>query len=791
MNRKVGCLVIVCLSFLLNVSAETTRILAINAGSATRYGDFAPDTNAGGWYGIPAATNLAEVVNPAPAGVYESLKNNATAFNYTLAALQPEGSYTLRLHYNDNWFDHTFSLSVNNTQVETAFNPVVAAGNRLKYAVIREYPATASTAGEIALAFANAGGGPVVSGIEVVESATNNLIRPRAAFWPVRVPESDPAQYTTAAKLYWPEQVYGNLLTNLFTVFRATNTVDSFAAVAVVTNVAHYTETDVLPGATNRYFVKRGAFEGTFAGAPGSDEVATLVLPAAEGYATPYRRIWAVNCGYTGIDVLDQFAADREFSLPSSIAASGAAIEVPSSLDAPAPMRVYQSCRFANPGFSYTFAVLPDRVYRLRLHFAEAWYSGNRRFNIAVNGSVVTNNFSPTAASGGMRRATILEHDCWADAGGNISVTFSLGAENNPLVCGIELVESLYAPPPEGELPVSVANTWEAVAEVKSRVGNTSAYTGTVWRAETPAGAYVSLGVKPFHGGVWGDTPESGVQTNLSYRYTVRMDGIEPSTEEPGSVLEGFVPNRYSVWMGSGNLLHFVPPTGFLTSGSSLHTVTRSIDRAYVSGAAPLAVYQQQRYNSPLSFAFSNLHALATYRLRLHAAETYFAALGARKVNIIVNGQTLYAGFDAFTYAGAADRAAAPEFTVQADAQGEIAVTLTFANQNPLLGALEIRAVPITSAPAALNADPGSAKVTLTWDAVAEADGYAVYRTAAGGEPELIGSLSGGTFTDLTGTYGVLYTYTVRAFNEFGEGPAATVSDITFPIPTGTVILVH
>ncbi len=791
MNRKFGYPIILCMSFLLSVSAETTRILAINAGSATRHGDYAPDTNAGGWYGIPAATNLADVVNPAPAGVYESLKYSATAFNYTLAALQPEGSYTLRLHYNDNWVDHTFSLSVNGTQVETAFNPVVAAGNRLKYAVIREYPVFASSAGEIALAFAGAGGGPVVSGIEVVESATNNLIRPRAAFWPVRVPDSDPAQYTTVAALYWPEQVYGNLLTNVFTVFRATNTVDSFAAVAVVTNLVGYTDTDVLPGATNRYFVKRGAFEGTFAGAPGSDEVAMLVLPAAEGYATPYRRIWAVNCGYAGIDVYSQFAADREFSLPSSTAASGAAIAVPATLDAPAPMSVYQSCRWANPGFSYSFPVLPDRVYRLRLHFAEAWYSGNRRFNIAVNGVAVTNNYSPTSAAGGLYRAVIWEYDCWAGADGNISLAFSNGIENFPIVGGIELVESVYAPLPEGELSVTVANTWEAVAQVKSRVGNTPAYTGTVWRAEAPSGAYVSLGVKPFHGGVWGDTPESGLQTNLSYRYIVRMDGSTPGAEEPGRVLDGFVRNRYSLWMGSGNLLHFVPPAGFLTSGSALHTVTRSIDRAYVSGVAPLAVYQQQRYNNPLSFSFSNLHALATYRLRLHAAETYETTLGRRRVNIVVNGQTLYASFDAATFVGAVDRAAAPEFTVQADAQGALSVTLNGVNGNPLLAALEIRAVPITAAPAALATHSGSAKVTLTWGAIAGADGYAVYRTSAGGEPELLGSAAGSAFTDETGAFGVVCSYTVRAFNEFGEGPAATVSDVTFPIPTGTVILVH
>ena len=48
MNKQVGYVILVCLSFLLNLSAETTRIWAVNAGSATRYGDFAGDTSTGG-----------------------------------------------------------------------------------------------------------------------------------------------------------------------------------------------------------------------------------------------------------------------------------------------------------------------------------------------------------------------------------------------------------------------------------------------------------------------------------------------------------------------------------------------------------------------------------------------------------------------------------------------------------------------------------------------------------------------------------------------------------------------
>ena len=201
MNKRIGCVSLVFLSFLLNLSAQTARIWAVNAGSATRYGDFAGDTNAGGWFGLSAATNLTELSSPAPDGVYQSLKYNASAFSYTLLPLQPGGRYTLRLHYNENWTDHQFTVSANGTQIQSSFNPYTAAGSRYRYAVIREYPVQAASDGTITIAFTAAGGGCVVSGIEVVEDATNNLIRPQAVCWPKRVAGSSPASYRTEVSL--------------------------------------------------------------------------------------------------------------------------------------------------------------------------------------------------------------------------------------------------------------------------------------------------------------------------------------------------------------------------------------------------------------------------------------------------------------------------------------------------------------------------------------------------------------------------------------------------------------
>ena len=794
MSKSWSLMLLMCVSFCLNVSADTTRIWAVNAGSATRYGDFASDTNTGGWYTQSSATNLSELVSPAPAAVYDSGKYSGTPFSYTAGPLQPNGVYTLRLHYNENYANHTFSVTVNGVQVESSFNPYAAANYIYRRALIREYGFQADANGQCVITFAAVVPtyNSIINGIEVVEQATNNLVQPSAACWPLRVPGSTPATYKTSVVLSWPNQVFGNMLTNVFTVFRATNDWDSFAPITAVTNATRFADSGILPGQTNWYFVKRGVFSGTFGRTPLTNEYTAVVIPLADNYAVPYRRVWAVNCGYTGIDIQKEFAPDAQYSgVTNQTAVTVSAIAVPNTLDFPAPTNVYQTARWSGDaaGFSYAFPALTNRPYRLRLHFCEGWGITNRAFNFAVNGVAVTNNYNPSGAAGGNFVATIFDTDCMADTNGQIRVSFTRGSVDNPAVNGLEIVEFYYAPPPSGVIPVTVSNTWEAVAEVRSRVSNTAAYSGTVWRAEAPSGSYAALGTVPFNGGAWGDTPDTGMQTNKSYRYVVRTDSVTPDTNEAGVVLARFIPNRYSVCMDSTSQRHFVPPTGFVQGSTLFYAVGTAIDRSGVAGPAPLAVYQRQRYyGSPITILFTNLHANAAYLARLHFAETYHLAAGLRVIDILANGQMLYTRFDSVAFAGAANKAAAPAFRVQADSSGQILVTLNVVADAPLVGGVEIRVTPVTSAPASVSVERGSAKIAVTWTAVTGADGYAVIRTAEGGTAQEIGRVAGSSFADTTGVIGVRYTYTIQAYNEMGDGPAATSALVRYPAIKGTLL---
>jgi glucosylceramidase len=91
-----------------------------------------------------------------------------------------------------------------------------------------------------------------------------------------------------------------------------------------------------------------------------------------------------------------------------------------------APQAVYQSQRYGN--FSYVFPALQaGSSYTVRLHFAETYWtsSGQRVFNVALNGSTVLSNFDIIAATGVKDRALVKQFTTTADSHGHITIQFS------------------------------------------------------------------------------------------------------------------------------------------------------------------------------------------------------------------------------------------------------------------------------------------------------------------------------------------------------------------------------
>lgn len=103
----------------------------------------------------------------------------------------------------------------------------------------------------------------------------------------------------------------------------------------------------------------------------------------------------------------------------------------------PTAQEVYQSCRWGR--FLYQFPV-PNGNYTVNLKFAEIYFTsaGSRIFNASINGTPVLTDFDIVAAAGGPLRP-IDESFPVTVTNGRITIQFSPGPADQPLVSGIEI----------------------------------------------------------------------------------------------------------------------------------------------------------------------------------------------------------------------------------------------------------------------------------------------------------------------------------------------------------------
>ena len=148
----------------------------------------------------------------------------------------------------------------------------------------------------------------------------------------------------------------------------------------------------------------------------------------------------------------------------------------------------------------------------------------------------------------------------------------------------------------------------------------------------------------------------------------------------------------YQIHAGTGTIGSFAPDAYY--TGGTLYSVTTSIDTTGVVNAAPMAVYQTQRFGN-FSYVMPSLTPGDTYLVRLHFAETFFTLPGQRLGNVAINGTTVLADFDIALAAGAVNKALVEEFAAVADGSGNITIAFTTVTNFPAINAVEIlRSVP-------------------------------------------------------------------------------------------------
>lgn len=108
----------------------------------------------------------------------------------------------------------------------------------------------------------------------------------------------------------------------------------------------------------------------------------------------------------------------------------------------PAPVRVYQSCRYG-PRLRYRISGLaPAGRYMVRLHWAELDFEapGQRVFAVAVNGVTVLPRMDIVALTGARWRALVRELPATAAADGAITVTLTRAGPDNPFLNALEVL---------------------------------------------------------------------------------------------------------------------------------------------------------------------------------------------------------------------------------------------------------------------------------------------------------------------------------------------------------------
>ena len=107
------------------------------------------------------------------------------------------------------------------------------------------------------------------------------------------------------------------------------------------------------------------------------------------------------------------------------------------------PQTVLQSQRYGNStSFTYTIpGYTANSSHTVTLYFVENYVtgSGDREFNVIINGSQVLTNFDVFATAGGQFIAVQRAFNTTANSAGQIVIQFTLGAVQNPMVSGISI----------------------------------------------------------------------------------------------------------------------------------------------------------------------------------------------------------------------------------------------------------------------------------------------------------------------------------------------------------------
>ncbi len=153
-----------------SASSGSCTSICIDSGSTTAVSPFVADEDFTGGTTINHANTIdtSHVTNPAPAAVYQTAR--VANFTYTIGGFTANSSHNVRLHFCETYFStagsRTFNVSINGTQVLSAFDIYAAAGGK-NIANIQQFTENANSSGQYVIVFTEVVNQSLISGIEI------------------------------------------------------------------------------------------------------------------------------------------------------------------------------------------------------------------------------------------------------------------------------------------------------------------------------------------------------------------------------------------------------------------------------------------------------------------------------------------------------------------------------------------------------------------------------------------------------------------------------------------------
>jgi hypothetical protein len=221
----------------------------------------------------------------------------------------------------------------------------------------------------------------------------------------------------------------------------------------------------------------------------------------------------------------------------------------------------------------------------------------------------------------------------------------------------------------------------------------------------------------------------------------------------------------YALNSGGGAVGAFAADANFAGSANTF-SVTNVIDTSGLANAAPMAVYQTERWGE-FAYVLNNLVPGSNYTVRLHFAEISPSVNnpGARRFNASLNGIQVLSDFDILAVAGAKFRARTLEIKKRADGSGTLLVQFSrgAANEPKCSGIEVFGSAPATQPPNLTAMGVTNHLAILTWQ-TSPAVIYQVQYKNSLGDPDwtVLGNAMiapGSTLSVTNGTTGVPQRY--------------------------------